>query len=170
MKLPVACDTRSLSAGVEPVEKVRWQNLQEKRPPHLAYKERSRFGRPVWVRPTFVGTDFFYRLVRLLNHVVNFTTRIEDLEVFVLQQDPDEVRKLIAGPKVQICEDCVDRCIDVLAEELAKKPQGCLLCGLTKEMQEMTRIPGRGTICSSCLDEVRAVMEHLKECDPRQAT
>jgi hypothetical protein len=26
--------------------------------------------------------------VRLLNHVVNFTTRIENLEVFVLQQDP----------------------------------------------------------------------------------
>jgi hypothetical protein len=82
----------------------------------------------------------------------------------------DEVRKLIAGPKVQICEECVDRCIDVLSEELAKKPQSCLLCGLTKEMQEMMRIPGRGIICNSCLDEVRAVMEHLKECNPRQAT
>ena len=71
----------------------------------------------------------------------------------------DEVRKLIAGPKVQICEECVDRCIDVLAEELARKPQGCLLCGSTKEMQEMARIPGRGPVCRECLDAVRAVIE-----------
>jgi ATP-dependent protease Clp ATPase subunit len=52
------------------------------------------------------------------------------------------VRKLIAGPKVYICEECVDLCINILAEELNKKPLGCLLCGLTKEMQEMSRIPG----------------------------
>ena len=56
----------------------------------------------------------------------------------------DKVRKLIAGPKVHICEECVDLCIDILKEELGKKPQDCLLCGVTKEMQEMTRIPGRG--------------------------
>lgn len=82
----------------------------------------------------------------------------------------NEVRKLIAGPKVHICEECVDLCIDILKDELSKKPQNCLLCGLTKEMQEMTRIPGRGSICSACLDEVRAVLEHLKECNPRQTT
>ena len=68
------------------------------------------------------------------------------------------MRKLIAGPKVHICEECVDRCIDVLAENLAKKPQGCLLCGLTKDLQEMRRIPGRGPVCSGCLDAVRAVI------------
>ena len=77
----------------------------------------------------------------------------------------NEVRKLIAGPKVYICEECVDLCIDILKEELDKKPQDCLLCGSTKEMQEMTRIPGRGYICSTCLGEVRAVVEH-----PRQTT
>lgn len=82
----------------------------------------------------------------------------------------NEVRKLIAGPKVHICEQCVELCIDILKEELDKKPQDCLLCGLTKEMQEMTRIPGRGSICSTCIDEVRAVLEHLKECNPRQTT
>jgi len=80
------------------------------------------------------------------------------------------VRKLIAGPKVNICEQCVDLCIDILAEELSKKPQACLLCGLIKEMQEMSRIPGRGSICSTCLDEVGAVIEHLKEHQSRQTT
>jgi ATP-dependent protease Clp ATPase subunit len=82
----------------------------------------------------------------------------------------NEVRKLIAGPKVHICEECVDLCIDILKEELRKKPQDCVLCGLTKEMDQMTRIPGRGSICITCLDEVRAVIEHLKECIPRQTT
>jgi hypothetical protein len=82
----------------------------------------------------------------------------------------DEVRKLIAGPKVQICEECVDRCIDVLAEELAKKPQDCQLCGLTKEMQEMSRIPGRGSICSDCLDAVRVMIEHSRHHDSGETT
>jgi len=82
----------------------------------------------------------------------------------------DEVRKLIAGPKVHICEECVDLCIDILKEELSKKPQDCLLCGLTKEMQQMTRILGRGSICSTCLDEIRAVLDHLKDSNPRQTT
>jgi len=82
----------------------------------------------------------------------------------------DKVRKLIAGPKVHICEECVDLCIDILKKELGKKPQDCLLCRVTKEMQEMTRIPGRGSICSTCLVEVRAVLDHLKECNPRQTT
>jgi hypothetical protein len=39
----------------------------------------------------------------------------------------DKVRKLIAGPRVRICEGCVDLCIDILKEELGKKPQDCLL-------------------------------------------
>jgi bacterioferritin-associated ferredoxin len=81
-----------------------------------------------------------------------------------------DVRKLIAGPTVFICEECVDLCIDILKEELRKKPQDCLLCGVTKEMQEMTRIPGRGSICVVCLDQVRALIEHLKERNPPEAT
>jgi ATP-dependent protease Clp ATPase subunit len=80
------------------------------------------------------------------------------------------VQKLIAGPKVRICEECVDRCLDILADELSKKPQGCLLCGLTKEMQEMSRVLGRGSICRACIDEVRTVIEHLKDHNSQQTT
>lgn len=80
------------------------------------------------------------------------------------------MRKLIAGPKVHICDECVDLCLDILSSDFTKTPQGCLLCGLTKEMQQMTLIPGRGPICSGCLDAVRAAIEHFKECNPRQVT
>jgi hypothetical protein len=29
----------------------------------------------------------------------------------------DEVRKIIAGPKVYICDECIDLCNDIIAEE-----------------------------------------------------
>jgi len=38
-----------------------------------------------------------------------------------------DVRKLVAGPAAHICEECVDLCIDLLGEELSKKPQSCSL-------------------------------------------
>jgi hypothetical protein len=84
----------------------------------------------------------------------------------------NDVRKLIAGPKVHICDECIDLCIDILSEDLRKKPQGCLLCGLTKEMREMTRIPGRGSVCGPCLKVVGAMFEHSKDQDhdPGQTT
>ncbi|MDN5873035.1 MAG: ATP-dependent Clp protease ATP-binding subunit ClpX [Sinobacteraceae bacterium] len=34
-----------------------------------------------------------------------------------------EVRKLIAGPSVYICDECVDLCNDILREEIQAKPQ-----------------------------------------------
>ena len=99
--------------------------------------------------------------VRLLKHVANFKSGSKVLRCSFCNKTQNEVRKLIAGPKVHICEECVDLCIDILKkEELSKKPQDCLLCGLTKEMQEVSRIPGRGPICSDCLDAVRAMIEH----------
>ena len=37
----------------------------------------------------------------------------------------DEVRKLIAGPTVYICDECIDLCNDIIAEEYAnQEPQG----------------------------------------------
>ena len=32
-----------------------------------------------------------------------------------------EVRKLIAGPNVYICDECVDICLDIIAEDRAKE-------------------------------------------------
>ena len=35
-----------------------------------------------------------------------------------------EVKKLIAGPSVFICDECIDLCTDIIQEELAKLPKG----------------------------------------------
>ena len=97
-----------------------------------------------------------------------------------------EVRKLIAGRTVYICEECIELCNDILAEEFREEPkietkvpahtepapsvllpsvplQGCLLCRLPKEAEEMTYIPDRGAICSVCLDTIQAVVDESNE-------
>ena len=35
-------------------------------------------------------------------------------------KNQDEVKKLIAGPGVYICNECVDLCVDILHEEVDK--------------------------------------------------
>jgi ATP-dependent Clp protease ATP-binding subunit ClpX len=35
-----------------------------------------------------------------------------------------EVKKLIAGPSVFICDECIDLCTDIITEEIAKLPKG----------------------------------------------
>ena len=35
-------------------------------------------------------------------------------------KNQDQVRRMIAGPGVYICSDCVDMCKDIIAEELSK--------------------------------------------------
>ena len=37
---------------------------------------------------------------------------------------PDEVKKLIAGPRVSICDECVGLCNDILALEFAELSKG----------------------------------------------
>ncbi len=34
-----------------------------------------------------------------------------------------QVKKLIAGPGVYICDECIDLCNDIIAEELAETPE-----------------------------------------------
>ena len=42
----------------------------------------------------------------------------EQLRCSFCNKSQDEVRKLIAGPGVYICDECVELCCEILAEEL----------------------------------------------------
>ena len=42
-----------------------------------------------------------------------------DLRCSFCSKPQAEVRKLIAGPGVYICDQCVDLCVDIIAEELS---------------------------------------------------
>lgn len=88
----------------------------------------------------------------------------------------DEVRKLIAGPGVYICDECVEVCVHVIADGVAQQglqadsseseraramaaalPEGavaCSLCGQLALSNEVLSIPGRGELCGECADAV----------------
>src|SRR2546430_11479757 len=71
----------------------------------------------------------------------------------------DEVRKLIAGPIVYICDECIDLCNDIIAEEVEQERQlegaaspvaslnastWCRVCRLPQPAEEVVAVFGRG--------------------------
>jgi ATP-dependent Clp protease ATP-binding subunit ClpX len=52
----------------------------------------------------------------------------------------DEVRKLIAGPTVYICNECVDLCTDIIAEEWERDESERITSGLLKPDQIKTAL------------------------------
>jgi hypothetical protein len=93
-------------------------------------------------------------------------------------KNQDQVRTLIAGPSVNICDECVDLCNEILEKESERKsPAGqppqqgtifnleasCALCHLRKPSEELSVVPDRGFICTVCLDAVRAAAESGQE-------
>jgi ATP-dependent protease Clp ATPase subunit len=64
----------------------------------------------------------------------------------------DGVRKLVAGPDVWICTDCIDICNDIVAGEThLAKPQHCSFCGKS-EANVGKLIAGPSVwICNECI-------------------
>jgi len=54
-------------------------------------------------------------------------------------KDQDEVKKLIAGPSVHICDECVDLCNEIISEELdsTTEPAGTLPVPTPKEIEKL---------------------------------
>ena len=96
-------------------------------------------------------------------------------------KDQDQVRKIIAGPAVFICDECTDLCNDIIAEEYdtgeARPPQAalpsgspvpglaCVLCRLPKDTAELLMVSDRGLICTVCVDAIRAAVEQREKHD-----
>ena len=85
-----------------------------------------------------------------------------------------DVKKLIAGPKVYICCECVDICRDILTEdrvidsgksqaelerEKALLERGaavrCGLCDNMSELKLMMQVRERGWVCQKCVEAIR---------------
>src|SRR5690242_5173580 len=80
------------------------------------------------------------------------------LRCSVCQKKDDEVRSLIAGPRVYICDECVDICLEILSKSFERKPENCLICGTTQERGKMKKIPHRGLICDACAKTLKEMM------------
>jgi len=87
-----------------------------------------------------------------------------------------QVRKLIAGPHVYICDECVELCNDILQEEweaeqvhdhappsaqspIFKHSAICSLCHLPATIGELLPIVERGFLCAACVEAVQNAAE-----------
>ena len=82
------------------------------------------------------------------------------------------VRKLVAGPNVQICDECVDICADVIAEHPEDMPEAretarvsmtpyhvvtpCSLCHMPAPLEDMLVVHSRGVLCPGCVGAIEA--------------
>lgn len=90
------------------------------------------------------------------------------------KKDSEEVRKLIAGPGVHICDECVDVCVDIIADPapMAEAAPGehrdvpwagrgsavrCALCGMPCVTEDVLLVEGKGVLCRPCVSQVEAL-------------
>lgn len=97
-----------------------------------------------------------------------------------------DVKKLIAGPNVQICDECVDICWDVISEDTKDaaphvvvedgrippvgrgwSPPGvvllCALCRCSTPPEHSLFVRNRGVICTGCIGAVQAAIAERDE-------
>lgn len=87
----------------------------------------------------------------------------------------DEVRKIVAGPRVYICDECVDLCNDIIAEECeqedpeqakADEPSSgpwwtslsCPICRLPRTREGVVFVAAGRFLCRPCAIAVQAAL------------
>jgi hypothetical protein len=96
-----------------------------------------------------------------------------------------DVRKLIAGPTVFICDECVHVCVDILrndarAEAGVAGPDApspptspwpakiwCALCRMPLLPEEAILVADRGLVCRPCVSAVQATVLAASDASPR---
>jgi hypothetical protein len=107
----------------------------------------------------------------------NEGTSARGLHCSFCNKSQHDIRQLIAGPKVYICNECVDICVDVIAgirkdqteadetdtignENLRPRSRAgfCALCRLPVGVAEATVVENRGLLCKGCRGEIEAAI------------
>jgi len=87
-------------------------------------------------------------------------------------KNQNEVGKLIAGPSVQICNECVRTCDEILTQENVEATENKLkaasgtaeerLCGIcmeARETDELIFLPHAAYMCATCLEDIQLVRD-----------
>ena len=92
----------------------------------------------------------------------------------------DDVRKLIAGPTVFICNECVDICVEIIADDSRMTPGPaiealpaaampahyvrCSLCPMPVPVEDALPVANRGALCPGCVREIQvAIAERTQD-------
>ena len=106
---------------------------------------------------------------------VSATSGKPEIHCSFCNKSQNEVRKLIAGPSVNICDECVETCIDIMADDAAKSEvvstanetgqllgRACALCGFPVLVEEALPVVERGFLCRGCVDAIEAAVAEQK--------
>jgi len=85
----------------------------------------------------------------------------------------NELRKLIAGPSVYICDECIYMCNDIIAEDgelqgtasaasSLRLAEWCRVCRRRRVAPELVAVPDVGHVCHRCVDAIRAAVDAPK--------
>jgi Pyruvate/2-oxoacid:ferredoxin oxidoreductase delta subunit len=83
-------------------------------------------------------------------------------------KNQQEVRKVIAGPSVHICNECVNLCDEILVKENVKEAASAVqsteerLCGICmepRETDELIFLPHAAYMCAGCLEDIQLVRD-----------
>ena len=103
-------------------------------------------------------------------HVPKFSDEGKTVSCSFCGKNQDEVRKIIAGSAVHICDECVDLCDEILTKEKvneadkAKRSDStserlCGICMQPRESDELIFLPHAAYMCAGCLEELQAVRD-----------
>lgn len=119
---------------------------------------------------------------------VSEQTPSQNLRCSFCEKAQGDVRRIIAGPIANICDECVDICVDIIVEERRSEilPQEtvngqpargvdriildmtaqCGLCGSAALPDEMLTLEHRGILCGACVDAVEDALARWKPSSP----
>jgi hypothetical protein len=104
--------------------------------------------------------------------------KLEDAALYCsfCHKSQDQVRKLVAGTKAFICDECVEICADITSDDRPAEGRTtgseagtpiasplltarCSLCRLPAAVDRLVAVVDRGAVCRPCLAAVRATSE-----------
>jgi hypothetical protein len=110
-------------------------------------------------------------------HVPRFDDDAKHSSCSFCGKSQNEVRKLVAGPSVHICDECVELCQNIVAQEVdvgkkaktragtgkAKESRLCGICMEPRETDELIFLPHAAYMCAGCLEELQTVRDRQGE-------
>jgi ClpX C4-type zinc finger len=109
------------------------------------------------------------------SHIPTFSDESKLLTCSFCGKNQQEVRKLIAGPSVHICDECVKLCGGIIAEQRegtkgtgkkteeaasdSKEDRLCGICMEPRETDELIFLPHAAYMCAGCLEDIQTVRD-----------
>jgi len=111
-------------------------------------------------------------------HVPKFDDEGKQSSCSFCGKNQKEVLKLIAGPSVHICVECVNLCTDIVSQEAdtvdaetiaktaslkSKEDRLCGICMEARETDELIFLPHAAYMCAGCLEDIQTVRDKHAE-------